>query len=182
MHRWVHIPSKIFGGLTAQLLCLWEWTRHIPFLFNTGKLRKMMNLFIKQVQAQKSFKISDDFTIRGIEEVSEEVDSVPDQLELWAAVDLKFSGNIPDSYRVLNAIIGDWVEAHEEQLDKAVHPVLIKFFEDYYPDSDLSEIREKFENTPIMTDQADYMPRTEEGSSTLTIEVELIVEPEALDK
>jgi len=142
-----------------------------------------LSLFIKQIQAQKSFKILDDFKIKDIEEVSEEVDAIPEHLELWAVTEIQFSGELPDSYRVLNAIIGDWVESHQEELDKAIHPVLIDFFKEAYPDSDLSEIKEGFEETPIMTDQADYMPRIEGGEEkTLTIEIELILEPGKLDE
>jgi len=139
---------------------------------------------IRQINAQKNFKIKDDFNIEGFDDLTEELND-PDHVEIWAEVEIGFEGQMPESYRVLNAIIGDWVEANVEKLTKAIHPKLVEHFKTFYPETDISAIDEEFEimeDSPIWLDQLDYMPKSKEGSKKMTIEIELVLESEPFEE
>ena len=132
--------------------------------------------YVRLVNAKKSFCIKS-AKFKEIEDLSKETES-EDHVEIWTEFELKYAGELPESYRTLNAIIGDWVEENVDDLTKKLHPPLIKFLKKEYPESDLVDIEEGFEESPIWTDQADYMPRGKEGEKKISIEVDLVLEHE----
>ena len=138
--------------------------------------------FIRQVNAAKKFKLADTFDFVGFEDMTQEGitedNPTPDQLEIWAAIKIQYNGEIPESYRVLNFLIGDWVIAHEKQLTAVVHHQLLDHFSKNYPDSEV-ELNE--EDTAIWTEQLDYMPRIDEATKTMIIDSELVLLAEPLE-
>lgn len=141
----------------------------------------MLADFVRVVNAKKTFKILDDFEFVEFDDVSKEVikedDPEPDQKEIWAGIRVKYDGNIPESYRVLNFLIGEWVEENEEELTRVVHRELKKYFKENYPDVDASEL-ENTQDSVIWSDQVDFMPRAEEGTKSMVIDIDLVVDTE----
>lgn len=137
----------------------------------------------RAVYAGKNFKIKNDFKFIEFNDVSKEgiqPDSpIPDQIEIWAAVQISYDGKIPDSYKTLNLMIGDWVEGHKDKLTEIIHDELKRHFEEHYPGTDIAELDNG--DTTIWLDQLDYMPRIETDRKTIIIEIELILMSEPLE-
>jgi hypothetical protein len=139
--------------------------------------------FIRELNAAKKFTIEDKFEFQEFDDVSaghiKETKEIPETLEIWAAVKIHFKGELPENYKVLNLLIGDWVEKHSNQLTPILYKELKKHFEKNYK-GDFSDL-EKSEETPIWQDQLDYWPRFEkEGDSSMTIEIELVLNAEPI--
>lgn len=141
----------------------------------------MMLDFIKVSSAQQNFKIRDDFEFVAFDDMTSEGmtedSSVPQELEIWAAVKINYEGIIPDSYKVLNLIIGDWVNSHVDPLTKAIHGQLKGHFQAIYPGSDHSELDDA-EKSTIWTEQLEYMPRIDDDLKSIVIEIELVLPTE----
>jgi hypothetical protein len=88
-----------------------------------------------------------------------------------------YEGDLPDSYRVLNASIMDWVEEHEAELKKVINPKLVPFLKGQYPDVDVSDLQEDFDDY-IWEDQVDYMPNPDEEAKTIKFSIELVLDIE----
>lgn len=144
--------------------------------------------FIRIVNAAKKFKIKDDFDFLGFEEIKPEGlpehENIPDMIEMWAAVKIYFEGKLPESYKSLNLMIGDWVEKNEQKISKVLYPELHDYFEKKYPRSDSSEFETKEfeEESVVWLDQLDYMPIIDEDEDSLVIEIELVLGAEPLGK
>lgn len=143
----------------------------------------MMVEFVRMVHAAKEFKLSDDFEFVEFNDVElnegeiKAQDPVPDQVEIWAAIKLNYSGKIPPTYKSLNLVIWDWVEKHENELNKVIVDELKKHFEENYPESDTEELDNG--DSVIWEDQLDYMPRISPDQKEIIIEVELVLDTEA---
>lgn len=138
--------------------------------------------YIRQVHATQKFKINNDFEFLDFDDIThEDMDdkSVPEHIEIWAAVKINYDGEAPDSYKILNLTIGDWVASHEKDLTKVIHKNLKDHFSGSYPESDTSDVHEESESS-IWLDQLDYMPRINEKEKNLIIEIELVLEAEEL--
>ncbi len=141
--------------------------------------------YIRQVYASQKFSLEndaefvefDDITPEGISEK----EPTPEAVEIWAAVKVPFKGEIPESYKVLNLMIGDWVAEKETELTKMLHEKLVEHFKKNYPDSDASEV-ENSEDSAIWLDQLDYMPRVEEDEKSMIIEIELVLDTEPISE
>jgi len=134
--------------------------------------------YIRLINATQKFKIRDDFEFLELDDVSleelAEDETTPDHLEIWASVRIFYEGEVPDSYKALNLIIGDWVESHEDELTEAIHEKLKDHVAEKYPQAshelDMGE-------SSIWLDQLDYMPRAEdEDKKALDIEIELVLD------
>jgi len=139
--------------------------------------------YIKQINASKSFKISDKFNFVNFDDItseSTEGDSAPDHIEIWAAIKINYEGKVPDSYKALNFIIGDWVVKNSDELTDLIHDRLKGHFDEFYPNSDTSAITAE-NDSAIWDDQLDYMPRVDKKEKTILIEVELVLEAEPLE-
>lgn len=140
--------------------------------------------YMRLVNAAKKFKIKDDFEFVNLDDVSsehiEEHKAVPDLLEIWAAVKIFYDGEIPDSYKSLNLIIGDWVNKNIKPLNDVIHDELKEHFNTFYEDSSLED-PEDIEDTSIWKDQLDYMPIIDEKKKSMMIEIELVLHAEEKD-
>lgn len=145
----------------------------------------MLADLIRVINAGKKFKIKDDFEFISFDDITkEEVDNgdSPETIDIWAAVKINYDGEIPDSYKALNLLIGDWVEKNVSSLTKVIHGELRSYFKEHYPDSN-SEDLEQLDESVVWTDQLDYMPAmSSENEDTLVIEVELILHAEPLEE
>ncbi len=142
--------------------------------------------FVRVINAAKKFKIKDDFEFIGFDDISkdhlQEHENLPEMVEIWCAVKIKYDGELPESYKALNLIIGDWVEKNEKELTKVIHGKLKPHLDKHYPDSDSSDFEnEEFEDeSTIWLDQLDYMPTVDEKEKSLIIEIELVLNAEPL--
>jgi hypothetical protein len=144
----------------------------------------MMIDFIRKIHAAQNFSIKDNFEFIEFdditaEELQTEGAEAPETIEIWAAVKITYTGQVPDSYKVLNLMIGDWVENHVEPLTKVLHAELKTHFQSTYPDSDHTALNQ-MEDTAVWLDQLDYMPRIEVDKQEMVIEVELVLNAEPL--
>lgn len=142
--------------------------------------------YMKKV-ASKNFKLSD-LEFSGFDKVGfeEKIEIAPEEeysadIELWADLSLKYEGTPPDSYRVLNGMIQDWVDDNEDEIKKLVNPNLITFLKEQYKEIDLSELDENFDDF-IWEDQVDYMVQVDEKSGRVKFTVELVLEVEEEEK
>jgi len=138
--------------------------------------------YVRIINSLKKMKFKDTFEFISFDDISLEdlaKDEVPDHLEIWAGVRISYEGELPESYKALNLMIGDWVEGHEEELTEVIHEKLKAYIHEKYPDAeaDISS-----DDTSIWLDQLDYMPRSEEDKKHLDIEIELVLEVEAEDE
>ena len=140
--------------------------------------------YVRLVNAAKKFKIRDNFEFISLDDVSadhiEEHKAVPDLLEIWVAVKIFYNGEVPESYKSLNLIMGDWVNNHIKPLTVVIHEELKKHFKAFYKDSSLEDL-DDVEETAIWTDQLDYMPIIDEKEKSFVIEVELVLHAEEED-
>lgn len=137
--------------------------------------------YVRLINAAKKFKIKDDFEFISLDDVSsehiEEHKAVPELLEIWAAVKIFYEGEIPDSYKSLNLIIGDWVNKNIDPLTDVIHKELEEHFDTFYENSSLEDIDEVGE-TFIWKDQLDYMPIISDDEKSMIIEIELVLHAE----
>ena len=134
-------------------------------------------------KAAENFKLKD-FSFTGFEniEVSEEnaVDNNDEEfsanIEVWANK-IKYEGEPPDSYRVLNRMLQDWVDDNDEALKKEINPKLVDFLKEKYEEIDVSDLKQDFDDY-IWEDQVDYMPDVNEDEKTIDFTVELVLEIE----
>ena len=137
--------------------------------------------YVKIIKAKQNLKIKDDFEFLGFDDITPELmtdeNTFPDQIEIFAAVKISFEGKLPDSYKTINLLIGDWVEDHTKELTKVVHERLKGHFKELYTNSDLSDMNGT-EETSIWEDQLEYMPRIDEEKKTAIIEIELVLDAE----
>jgi hypothetical protein len=141
--------------------------------------------YIRQVYASQKFSIGDDFEFKEFDDITpegiSEKEPTPEAMEIWAAVKVPFTGEIPESYKVLNLMIGDWVAKKEKELTKALHKNLADHLKKNYPDSDASGLEES-EDSAIWLDQLDYMPRIDEDDKSIVIEIELVLDTEPISE
>jgi len=143
----------------------------------------MLKDFMRVINAAKKFKLKDKFEFISFDDISEEDvknGETPDTIDIWAAVKIFYDGEMPESYKALNLIIGDWVEKNVESLTEVIHKELQDHFKKNYPDSNSDDL-DQLEESAVWLDQLDYMPaETSEDEKSLVIEVELVlqVEPE----
>jgi len=140
--------------------------------------------FIRVVNAADKFKIKDDFEFISFDDISHETGGLghePDSLEIWAAVKIFYDGKLPDSYKTLNLIIGDWVEKRNKELTDVLHSELKGHFQEKYEDSNTDNLDDP-DNSAIWLDQLDYMPSDVEGEKALTIEIELVIHAEPIEE
>jgi len=135
------------------------------------KVAASRNLRLKDVEFL-GFESVDETTVEAVADGERDMFA---QVDVWAKMRLSFDGAIPESYRVLNAAIMDWVEEHEGDLKKEINPKLIPYLKKTYSDLDTSDLDEDFDDY-IWEDQVDYMPDVDEGKGTIDFEIELVLD------
>jgi hypothetical protein len=98
-------------------------------------------------------------------------------IEASANLKLGYEGEPPDSYRVLNGMLQDWVDDHDEDLKKVINPKLMSYLKEHYEGADLSDLKEDFDDF-IWEDQVDYMPEIDEDKKEIKFTVDLVLEVE----
>lgn len=98
-------------------------------------------------------------------------------LDVWATMEITYEGDPPDSYRVLNRMLQDWVDDNEKQLKGMINPKLSAFLKEKYDGLDISDLDEDFDDY-IWEDQVDYMPEINEDEKKIQFVVELVLEIE----
>ena len=98
-------------------------------------------------------------------------------IEVWADISIKYDGIPPGSYRVLNRMLQDWVDDHEQDLKKLINPKLVDFLKEKYEEIDVSDLNQDFDDY-IWEDQVDYMPEVDEDSHTIKFTIELVLDIE----
>lgn len=98
-------------------------------------------------------------------------------LEVWANMEITYEGDPPDSYRVLNRMLQDWVDDNEMQLKGMINPKLSAFLKEKYDGLDISDLDQDFDDY-IWEDQVDYMPEIDEDKKKIEFVVELVLEIE----
>ena len=137
--------------------------------------------FIKKAMAAQNFTIKDNFEFIQFEDIDEtRGQSVPEEFEFWTVMKIYYDGTIPDNYKTLNLLIGDWVEKNMDDLTTVIHEQLKRHFGSLFPESDLSDL-DQMEDTAIWTDQLDYMPIVNPSDKSMTIEIELVLHAEPLE-
>jgi len=114
--------------------------------------------------------------IKLVQDNEEESDSI-NQLDIWADMSIKYTGVLPDSYRVLNALIMDWVDENENKLKLAININLKEFLTNNYSDLDISDLDENLDDY-IWEDQVDYYPEIDEENSLIHFSLELVLDLE----
>jgi len=135
--------------------------------------------YIRQIQASQKFSISDEFKFIEFDDLSREnlkPEEDPEDLDIWAGVRISYTGQIPDSYRTLNYIIGEWVDRHRDQLTEVIHEQLKGHARLYYEGSEV-----ELEDTAIWEEQLDYMPRIDPEKKTIMLDIELVLEMESME-
>lgn len=140
--------------------------------------------FVRKINAEQKFRIKDEFEFV---EFSDEatsgrsgLESDESELDIIAVIKIKFDGEPPESYKVLNLIIGDWVEQHIDNLTPVIHNKLKDHFNKFYPGSDINDLDE--EDTAIWTDQLDYLPSIETVDNSMLIDIELVLDCESIEE
>lgn len=143
-----------------------------------------MLAFIRMVRAAaQGFAIKDDFEFIKFDDLTGDMapdQAPPDFVEILASVKLHYEGEPPESYKVLNLMIGDYVETHLDRLTDVIHARLREHFERNYPGSDSTELNQ-LQDSAIWTDQLDYMPDIDEASKTMTVDIDLVLHGESLE-
>lgn len=99
------------------------------------------------------------------------------QVEAWANFRVTYEGELPESYRTINAMIMDWVDGHEKEVTGLISDKLIAWLTEQYPNADLSDL-EKDMGDFLWEDQVDYMPEVDEDKKTIGFTVELVMDIE----
>lgn len=107
----------------------------------------------------------------------DDLEYADDQLDIWANIRISYTGTPPESYRVLNQMIMDWVDDNEKDLKKQINPELISFIDGQYKDVDVSDLDADFDDY-IWEDQVDYMPDVDEDNKEIKCAIELVLEIE----
>jgi hypothetical protein len=140
-----------------------------------------------KLKAADNFKLKDvsfvDFEAIDIDEVVQsdpKVDSFEAEVDILANMRLSYDGVPPESYRVLNGMIQDWVEDHKEAVRKAINPKLFSFLKEKYPNADLSDLHEDFDDY-IWDEQVDYTPDVNEKEKVIDFTLEIVLDVEDVD-
>jgi len=149
---------------------------------------RMSTVQAMKILASSNFKLKD-VKFEGFESLEEtKVETTEDseedmyaQLDVWANMSIGYEGEPPDTYRVLNATIMDWVEENDDDLKKVINPKLVPFLKERYPDVDVSDLQQDFDDY-IWEDQVDYMPEVDEETKTITFSIELVLDIEDSDE
>lgn len=147
-------------------------------------MMRVSTVAVMKKMASDNFKLKDvrfnDFEAIDYEEVVKTVSKTDlsdfeAQLEVWANLTLSYQGEPPDSYRVLNGMIQDWVEENEDDIKKIVNPKLIPYLKEQFKEIDTSDLQDDFDDY-IWEDQVDYMPEVDEDKKEIRFTVELVLD------
>lgn len=142
------------------------------------------SFYAKKAIAKESFKLSKDLKFVEVYNVVEKLNIVEDsdELDIWVALALPYEGNAPESYRVLNSVITDWVEENTESICKTVEKPILDYFSVKYPGLDVSAIQDGGAKDLLWEDQVDFLVQIDEKQNQIVFELELVLDLEEIDE
>lgn len=128
----------------------------------------------------KGFDSVDEYESEGTinikrDNIDQEIEHDYNQLDIWAELSISYEGDCPESYRVINSMIMDWVDGNEDKLKELINPELKKFLNDKFPDIDDSDLDTDFDDY-IWEDQVDYTPEVDQEEKKIDFSIELVLE------
>lgn len=128
----------------------------------------------------KGFDSVDEYESEGTinikrDNIDQEIEHEYNQLDVWAELSISYTGDCPESYRVLNSMIMDWVDDNEDKLKEIINPELKRFLNLKYPDIDDTDLDTDFDDY-IWEDQVDYTPEVDVENNKIDFSVELVLE------
>ena len=139
--------------------------------------------YVRSVEAAKRFRLTDSFDFIGFDDLSDVRMPEPDKpmdLEVYAKIRIPWSGDPPESNRILNILIADWVDKNLNQLTKVIHENLKGHITEKHPGAE-HEGLDQTEDTAVWTDQSEYMPDVDEDKKTMDVELELVLDAEPVE-
>lgn len=118
--------------------------------------------------------LTQSITIKRDSQLSEYEDEFK-QLDIWVHMSMSYEGEVPESYRVLNAMVLDVVEEKEKEIKKEINPKLKDFLRYKFPGIDIEDLDEDFDDY-IWEDQVDYYPGIDPDDDRLHFMIELVLE------
>lgn len=101
----------------------------------------------------------------------------PEDFEIFAHMSFDYEGTPPESYRVLNSMIMDYVDDHREELEKMLADKIVEHFEQEDSPIDPQVFKEDPKDF-IWEEQVDYMPMVDEEERKIYAEIEIVVDLE----
>lgn len=99
----------------------------------------------------------------------------PDDFVIVVDMSIPFSGDAPESARVLNAMVMDWVGANIQALDSMIREPISDFLEENYPSIDIGSILDG-DQLLIWEDQVDYLVSVEKEGDILHFTIETLLD------
>ena len=131
--------------------------------------------------ASSSLKLSQDLTLQEIHDggsrAANEGEIDPSDFIVMADVSVPFTGEVPDSARILNAIVTEWVMANAQAVDAAIRQPVGDYLAEYYPEIDLGSVLGS-ENLLIWEDQVDYRAAYNQEDNLIHFTVETLLDLE----
>lgn len=102
-----------------------------------------------------------------------------DHTTLMVEVSVSYTGDLPESLRVINALVLDWVSANILDIEEAIRAPLTEYLEEEYPEVDYSEMLDD-EAELVWTDQVDYLVSVDEEEKEVHFSIEINQDIESL--
>ncbi len=99
-----------------------------------------------------------------------EVDT--EDMVIMAEVSIAYSGNPPESNRVLNAVVLDWVSANAAAVEEEIRGPVLDYLEKDYPEMDSSDF-EGEDAVLVWPDQVDYLASVDEKAKRIHFSIEI---------
>ena len=103
---------------------------------------------------------------------------VEEDFVLFAEVSAPFTGELPSEYRVLNALVSDYVTKNYKDIETLLFRPVLSFLNREYPDSDYTDLLGGMVDF-VWEDQLDYTPMVDEENGRLRFSIELVLEMES---
>ena len=140
----------------------------------TSKKFAVRNMTFEGFEDVGESSLQHTITVRRNGQLSEYEDEF-NQLDIWAHMSMAYSGEPPESYRVLNSMVLDIVDEYEQEIKKEVNVALKDFLQERFPGIDLSDLDEDFDDY-IWEDQVDYFPGIDPEDNRLHFMIELVLQ------
>lgn len=103
---------------------------------------------------------------------------VEEDFVLFAEVSTPFTGELPSEYRVLNALVSDYVAKNYKDIETLLFRPVLSFLNREYPDSDYTDLLGGMVDF-VWEDQLDYTPMIDEENGRIRFSIELVLEMES---
>jgi len=97
---------------------------------------------------------------------------------LYVQLTVPFEGELPEDYRVINAMVSDFVSERKETLEEISHKPVLAYIIREYPGADSTELRDGLGEF-LWEGQVDYIPLIDYENNLVYIVLELILAMES---